>query len=170
MAIKPTLEIIPEIPIFYKGNFDMEPIYRSCVDWMNKQQVDFVYETNYKEKEIGPAIVDKEIKLEGAVKLDEFRRWNINIVISSWDTKTLDQIGPSGNNMYHGRLEILLGSTIETDYQGAYAGDSPIVSAMRKIVSKIWGRGNPGANVGEIAYKLQQLGTTCKQHLGLEVN
>jgi len=168
MAIQ-EIGITPDIPIFYKGNFDMEPIYRACINWMKHNQVTYIYEDLYKEKEVGPGIVDKEIKLTGEVKLDEFRKWKIKIIIKSSDTKTLEETMPNGNPIYHGRMEISLGSSLEIDYQDAFASQSFIVSNMRKIMQTVWNRGNPGKEIGTLAWKLQILGTDIKKHLGLEV-
>ena len=163
------LTLDPAIPIFFKGSFDLEPIYRSCIQWMKDQEVEFVYETLFKEKEIGPGIVDKEIRLEGSVKLDEFRKWHIKIAIMSWDTKTLEQVGKSGNKMYEGRFQIKFGGSIEIDYQDAYESQTLLIKSMRKMIQKVWNRGNPGLEVGTIAIKYQGLATICKQHLELEV-
>ena len=168
MAIE-EVQIRPEVPIFFKGEFDLEPLYRTCIEWMREQKVEFIYEKKYKDKEAGPGIRDIEIGLLGDVKLDEFRKWNISITISAWDTKTLDKVAKSGHKVLSGRMEMKFGSGMEIDYQDAYGSDSLIVSNMRKIIKKVWSRGNPGRELATMEGKLQELASKCQKLLELEI-
>jgi hypothetical protein len=145
-----------KVPLLYKGTFDFHAIYHTIIDWFALHEC-WVYEELYKDKISGPDVTEKEIKLYGEVKIDDFVMWDATITIKAWDAKVVEQRGPSGHKMIQGRLEVVITGHIITDYQKTFAGDG-LASKARKIVNKLTSRGTISLLFGQFygrAYGLQ---------------
>jgi hypothetical protein len=154
-----------KVPLLYKGAFDFHAIYHAVLDWFAMHEC-WVYEELYKDKVSGPDITEKDIKLFGEVRIDEFVMWNCTINIRVWDAKILDQRGPSGHKLIQGRLEVLINGQIITDYQQAFEGDG-LATAFRKIVNKLTSRGTVSTLFGQYYGRTYMLQGTCKKILGM---
>jgi hypothetical protein len=154
-----------KVPLLYKGVFDFHAIYHAVIDWFALHEC-WVYEELYKDKVSGPDITEKEIKIYGEVRIDEFVMWNATVAIRVWDAKITEQRGPSGHKMIQGRLEVLVTGEIITDYQEAFAGDG-LATHVRKLVNKLTSRGTVSVLFGQFYGRAYSLQETCKRILNI---
>ncbi len=154
------------VPLLFKGTFDFHAIYRASINWMKKYECR-VYEPLYKDKISGPGITEKEIKLLGDVKFDEYLKWTANVTIKVWDAKILPQKGPSGHNLIQGRIDISIKGELTADYQKTFEG-AGLAANLGKIINKLFSRGSASQKIGESYVRIYELQDTCKQILGIE--
>jgi hypothetical protein len=119
------------IVLRYSGVFDFEALYRAGKNWYTSVYATVNWETLYKDKVTGPGTHEVEIKLEGYIKWDRYRRWTIKIGYKTWDIK---DVVIDGKKFSSGRLQLTIDGYIMYDYDNMYGNkNSKFVKTLGKI-------------------------------------
>lgn len=118
-------------PMRFSGVFDLAGLYQCAKAWYPSVNMGVNWEKLYKDKVSGPGIREIEIQMQGFVKLDRYRKWDVDINFRTWDTKFIQV---DGREVCQGRIEIRIEGKLELDYENMY---SKKVSNFEKSLGKL---------------------------------
>ncbi|MFT4312982.1 MAG: hypothetical protein ACMXYA_01105 [Candidatus Woesearchaeota archaeon] len=121
-------------PLRYRGVFDYDGLYAFMKNWCLKRKIR-IFESPFKWKASGPGMTEIEAFIKGETKLDEYQKFEIEIMWKAVDMKFFHD-EKSQKKMSQGRIHIQLSGTITSDYQNIF-GKTPLSKTMGDIINHV---------------------------------
>ena len=160
IAIKGDLAVI-----HYKGNFDLEGLYRIMKAWFDMNQYDF-YENLHKAKK-----PELELEWRAEKKISGYIKHHVEISFHFWGLKEVEAIiDGKKKQMNHARFFIRFKGSVQTDYEGSWEVEKSSLRAKLKhfYETYIIRRELEANQYDELVIEIRELQDKTKEFLGME--